>query len=154
MTDDNPFVFSFGEFVVREREYLLLKGGNGVPIEPKSFRVLVFLLRNPGRLIRKDEILNAVWADCTVSDNSLTRSIATLRRLLGDDPRDPRYIATVQTVGYRFLAQVTATPELDKSGPVQQQTGIIQIELGRVRVRIEGSVDPATLRTILEQLGR
>jgi transposase len=42
----------------------------------------------------------------------------------------------------------------DKSGPGHQQTGVIQIELGRVRVRIEGSADPATLRTILEQLGR
>jgi transposase len=42
----------------------------------------------------------------------------------------------------------------DKSIPSQQQTGVIQIELGRVRVRVEGSVDPATLRTILEQLGR
>jgi Tol biopolymer transport system component/DNA-binding winged helix-turn-helix (wHTH) protein len=118
VTDHNPFVFSFGEFVVREREYLLVKAGNAVPVEPKSFRVLLFLLRNSGRLIRKDEILNAVWADCTVSDNSLTRSIATLRRLLGDDPREPRYIATVQTVGYRFLAQVTATPELATSEKV------------------------------------
>ncbi len=42
----------------------------------------------------------------------------------------------------------------DKSGPARQQTGVIQIELGRVRIRIEGSADPATLRTILEQLGR
>jgi transposase len=42
----------------------------------------------------------------------------------------------------------------DKPGPIHQQTGVVQIELGRVRVRIEGSVDPATLRTILEQLGR
>ena len=64
------------------------------------------MLQNPGRLIEKDEILNAVWNDCSVSDNSLTRSIATLRRLLGDDSREPRYIATVQTIGYRFLCPV------------------------------------------------
>ena len=42
----------------------------------------------------------------------------------------------------------------ERSGPVHQQTGIIQIELGQVRVRVEGSVDPATLRIVLEQLGR
>jgi Tol biopolymer transport system component/DNA-binding winged helix-turn-helix (wHTH) protein len=99
-------VFSFGEFEVREEEFLLIKGGETVPVEPKVFRVLLFLLRNPGRLVKKDEILNAVWEDYSVSDNSLTRSIATLRRLLGDDARESRYIATVQTVGYRFVCPV------------------------------------------------
>src|SRR6201987_6538597 len=112
MTEHGPLVFRFDDVEVREREFLLIKGGEAASVEPKAFRVLLFLLRNPGRLVKKDEILNAVWDDCSVSDNSLTRSIATLRRLLGDDPREPRYIATVQTVGYRFLAPVTSTPAL------------------------------------------
>jgi DNA-binding response OmpR family regulator len=77
--------------------------------EPKAFRVLVFLLRNPHRLISKDELPDPVWNDCAVSENSLTRSIALLRRLLGDDTREPRYIATVPTVGYRFLCDVEVT---------------------------------------------
>jgi Tol biopolymer transport system component/DNA-binding winged helix-turn-helix (wHTH) protein len=106
VTDHKPFVFRFGEFEVREREFLLIKAGEAVPVEPKAFRVLLFLLRNPERLVTKDEILQEVWSDYSVSDNSLTRSIATLRRLLGDDSRDPRYIATVQTIGYRFLSPV------------------------------------------------
>ena len=106
MTDHNSFVFRFGEFEVREQEFLLIKGGDSVAVEPKAFRVLLFLLQNPGRVIRKDEILAAVWDDTAVSDNSLTRSIATLRRLLGDDSREPRYIVTVPTVGYRFLCLV------------------------------------------------
>jgi Tol biopolymer transport system component/DNA-binding winged helix-turn-helix (wHTH) protein len=107
VTDHKPFVFTFGDFEVKEREFLLIKGGEATSVEPKAFRVLLFLLRNPGRLVTKDEILKAVWSDYSVSDNSLTRSIATLRRLLGDDSRDPRYIATVQTIGYRFLSPVT-----------------------------------------------
>jgi Tol biopolymer transport system component/DNA-binding winged helix-turn-helix (wHTH) protein len=106
VADHKPIVFRFGEFEVREREYLLIKAGESAPVEPKAFRVLLFLLQNPGRLVKKDEILNAVWDDCSVSDNSLTRSVATLRRLLGDDPREPQYIATVQTVGYRFVCPV------------------------------------------------
>ena len=118
MTDHKPFVFRFGEFEVREREFLLIKAGESVPVEPKAFRVLLFLLRNPGRLVKKDEILNAVWDDCSVSDNSLTRSIATLRRLLGDDSREPRYIATVETVGYRFVSKVEAS-ENPESQPRQ-----------------------------------
>jgi Tol biopolymer transport system component len=74
--------------------------------------VLLLLLRNPGRLVTKEEILSTVWTDAAVSDNSLTRSIATLRRLLGDDKREPRYIATVHTVGYRFLCDVQVMAEL------------------------------------------
>ena len=111
MTAHNPIVFKFGEFEVKEHEFLLIRDGEAQPVEPKAFRVLLFLLRNPGRLVKKDEILNAVWDDCAVSDNSLTRSIATLRKLLCDDAREPRYIATVQTVGYRFLLPVEATEE-------------------------------------------
>ena len=56
MTDHKSFVFRFGEFEVKEREFLLIKASGAVPVEPKAFRVLLFLLRNPGRLIKKDEI--------------------------------------------------------------------------------------------------
>jgi DNA-binding winged helix-turn-helix (wHTH) protein len=106
VTEQTYRVFRFGDIEVREREFLLVKAGETLPVEPKAFRVLLFLLSNPGRLVTKDEILNGVWNDCSVSDNSLTRSIATLRRLLGDDTHEPRYIATVPTVGYRFLCPV------------------------------------------------
>jgi len=111
VTDHKFSVFKFEDIEVREREFLLVKGGKALPAEPKAFRVLLFLLRNPKRLVTKDEILYAVWNDCAVSDNSLTRSIATLRRLLGDDSREPRFIATVPTVGYRFLCDVVVAEE-------------------------------------------
>jgi DNA-binding winged helix-turn-helix (wHTH) protein len=104
--EHKPFVFTFADVEVREREFCIVKAGEVLPVEPKAFRVLVFLLRNPHRLITKDELLDAVWNDCAVSENSLTRSIALLRRLLGDDTREPRYIATVPTIGYRFLCDV------------------------------------------------
>src|ERR1700754_353502 len=106
MIEHKPFVFTFADVEVREREFCIVRAGEVLPVEPKAFRVLVFLLRNPHRLITKDELLDAVWNDCAVSENSLTRSIALLRRLLGDDTREPRYIATVPTVGYRFLCDV------------------------------------------------
>jgi DNA-binding winged helix-turn-helix (wHTH) protein len=98
--------FHIRDVEVREREFCIVKAGQLSPVEPKAFRVLLVLLRSPHRLIAKDELLDAVWNDCAVSDNSLTRSIALLRRLLGDDTREPRYIATVPTVGYRFLCDV------------------------------------------------
>jgi DNA-binding winged helix-turn-helix (wHTH) protein/Tol biopolymer transport system component len=111
VTDHKLSVFKFEDIEVREREFLLVKGEKALPVEPQAFRVLLFLLRNPKRLVTKVEILNAAWNECAVSDNSLTRSIATLRRLLGDDSREPRFIATVPTLGYRFLCNVVAAEE-------------------------------------------
>src|SRR5580692_5594626 len=92
-------VFRFGDVEVREREFSLVKVGETLSIEPKAFRVLLILLRNPQKLIPKEELLNAVWGDAAVTENSLTRSIALLRKLLGDESRNPRYIETVATVG-------------------------------------------------------
>jgi DNA-binding winged helix-turn-helix (wHTH) protein len=108
MTERKCFVFRFADVEVREREFLLIKAGERISVEPKAFRVLLYMLRNPGSLIPKDEIVGSVWNDSAVSDNSLTRSIAQLRRVLGDDSREPLYILTVPTVGYRFLSEVSA----------------------------------------------
>jgi Tol biopolymer transport system component/DNA-binding winged helix-turn-helix (wHTH) protein len=110
VTEHKPFVFKFEDIEVRENEYALTRAGETVKVEPTAFRVLLYLLRNPGRLVTKDEIMAAVWHDTAVSDNSLTRSVATLRRLLDDSSREPRYIATIQTLGYRFLAPVEKVP--------------------------------------------
>ena len=111
MTAHKSPVFRFEDIEVRHGEFLLIKGTEAVPVEPKAFHVLIYLLQNPGRVVTKEEILESVWNDCAVSDNSLTRSIATLRRLLRDDTHEPRYIATVPTVGYRFLCAVKVTDE-------------------------------------------
>ena len=106
-----PFVFRFGDVEVREREFSLVKAGETLSVEPKAFRVLLILLRNPQKLIPKEELLNAVWGETAVSENSLTRSIALLRRLLGDEARDPRFIETVATVGYRWVCKVEVEEE-------------------------------------------
>ena len=55
---------------VREREFWLTKAGESLPVEPKAFRVLLTLLRNPQKLITKEELLNAVWGDVAVGDNN------------------------------------------------------------------------------------
>src|SRR5271166_5848919 len=74
------------------------------PLEPKSFRLLLFLIDNPGRALPKEEIMAVVWPDAFVSDNSLARAITQIRKALDDDPKSPRYIETVPSVGYRFIA--------------------------------------------------
>jgi len=106
MMASKSFVFRFDDVEVREREFTLVKAGKVLTVEPKAFRALLFLLHNPQRLISKDELLNTVWGDTVVTDGSLTRCIWLLRRTLGDDVNEPRYIATVSTVGYRWLCAV------------------------------------------------
>src|SRR6516225_7275195 len=106
---DKSFVFRFDDVEVREREFTLIKTGQVLTVEPKAFRALLFLLHNPQRVVSKEELLNSVWGDAAVTDGSLTRCIWLLRRLLGDDINEPRYIATVATVGYRFICPVEAT---------------------------------------------
>ena len=113
MTEHKCLVFSFANVEVREHEFCIVKDDEVLAVEPKAFRVLLVLLRNPHKLIPKDELLDSVWNDCTVSENSLTRSIALLRRLLGDDTHEPRYIATVPTVGYRRRKQTPCAPRIE-----------------------------------------
>ena len=105
------FVLRFGDFEVREREFSLVKAGAVLPVEPKAFRALLFLLHNPQKLIPKEELVKAVWGDTAVADGSLTRCIWLLRRLLEDDFNEPRYIETVATVGYRLVCPVEASED-------------------------------------------
>ncbi len=104
--------YRFDDVVVDPSNLRLTVGGVVRPVEPKSFRLLQFLIENRDRAVSKDEIFQAVWPDVTVTDNALTRAVAQVRKALDDDPKEPRYIETVPTVGYRFLAAVTtAAPE-------------------------------------------
>jgi Tol biopolymer transport system component/DNA-binding winged helix-turn-helix (wHTH) protein len=98
--------FQFDDVRVEPRAFRIWKAGREVPLEPKAFKLLLFLIENRGRLIEKAELLDAVWKDTFVTENALTREIAKLRKQLGDDPRNARYIQTVHTQGYRFIAQV------------------------------------------------
>jgi Tol biopolymer transport system component/DNA-binding winged helix-turn-helix (wHTH) protein len=116
MTVRKCFVFRFDDVELRDREFVLAKGSEVLPVEPKAFRVLQYLLRHPQKLITKDELMDAVWSDVAVSENSVARAIAQLRRLLGDDIHEPRYIATVPTVGYRFICNVEASEDLPGNG--------------------------------------
>jgi DNA-binding winged helix-turn-helix (wHTH) protein/tetratricopeptide (TPR) repeat protein len=141
MTEHKCFVFTFADVEVREREFCIVKAGQLLPVEPKAFRVLLFLLRSPHRLIKKDELLDAVWSDCAVSDNSLTRSIALLRRLLGDETREPRYIATVPTVGYRFLCDVKV---VEDSFPGPHEARLLHLQNGNEENSIEVEPLPGT----------
>ena len=75
-------------------------------VEPKAMQVLLALAEDPGRFHSKDQLIERVWSGRAVTDDCLTGAIHALRHALGDDPRNPRFIETRNTVGYRLIAEV------------------------------------------------
>ena len=103
-------MYRFDDVSVDLKRLVITRGGAHVEIEPKAFDVLRYLLEHADRLVTKDELLESVWRDTFVTPNVLTRAIAQLRRVLGDDAREARYIETVARRGYRFIALVSTDP--------------------------------------------
>lgn len=126
--DPKSFVFRFGEFEVSERELRLTRAGETLALEPKASRVLLYLLHHPGRLVTKDELLNAVWGDTAVTENSVTRAVALLRKVLDDDIREPRFIATIPTAGYRFIPPVAVSANGNQASAATVERGEITAE--------------------------
>src|SRR6266550_1957249 len=106
MTPRNCSAFVFDDVRVEPGTFQAFKAGNLIQLEPKALRLLLFLIENRGRLIEKDEILDTIWNGTHVTENALTREIGRLRKTLGDDPKAPKYIQTVHTRGYRFIAEL------------------------------------------------
>ncbi len=98
--------YEFGPFLLQPGEHLLLRDGHPVHLTPKTFETLFFLIKNRGRLVRKDELMSHIWPDVVVGEVGLARNISTLRRALGDPIDEGRYITTVPGAGYRFVALV------------------------------------------------
>src|SRR3954469_8421592 len=97
-------IYRFKSFLLNVSERQLFDQDKPVPLRPKDFDVLVFLVERAGHLVGKEEILQSVWRDSFVEEGNLSRSIHSLRRALGQDKNGNRFIETVPTKGYRFVA--------------------------------------------------
>ena len=104
-------VYEFGDFRLESAERLLLHAGKPISLTPKAFETLLVLVQSSGHVIQKDELMRRVWADAFVEEVNLARNIWTLRKALGDDHREHRYIETVPKLGYRFIAPVRELPD-------------------------------------------
>lgn len=102
--------FRVGDWTVHQAENTLCWEERSVRLEPRVMDVLVCLAEEPGRVVPKEEILAAVWSGAFVEEGALSQVIHTLRKTLGDDARQPRYIQTIPKRGYRLVAPVA--PEL------------------------------------------
>lgn len=129
-----PRGYSFGQFRIDVTTYELRRDGDLIAISPKAFDALLMLVRNKDRAVSKDELMDSVWPDANVTEDSLTQCISTLRRALGDDSNHPKFIATVARRGYRFIAaaepllpppvaapEVAAPEEVPFAAPIEER---------------------------------
>lgn len=126
-----PSLYEFDEFRLDPDKRLLYKQGELVSMTPRVFDTLLYLSQNRGRVIPKDELMRAIWPDAFVEENNLNQNISTLRRALGENRGDNRYIITVPGHGYRFVGSIN--PVIDRvtaaavSPPVQKRTRLIAL---------------------------
>jgi Tol biopolymer transport system component/DNA-binding winged helix-turn-helix (wHTH) protein len=100
--------YKFGPYRLDVAEQRLLHGGRVLPLTPKVFDVLRVLVENHGHLVEKERLIAEVWNDTFVEEGALSRSISVLRKTLGENGGESKYIETVPKRGYRFIAPVTA----------------------------------------------
>lgn len=98
--------YAFGAFRLNSRTRELSHDGHAISLTPKAFDTLWILVTRADRIVEKSELMQLVWPDSFVGEDSLTQNIATLRKALGDSSDRPQYIATVSRRGYRFVALV------------------------------------------------
>jgi eukaryotic-like serine/threonine-protein kinase len=104
-------LYEFGPFRVDPEKEILFRDGEPVPLTPKTFQILLVLVRHSREVVTKDDLMKAVWPDTFVEETNLTRNIFTLRKALGESPQDHQYVLTVPGRGYRLAESVRLVPD-------------------------------------------
>jgi DNA-binding winged helix-turn-helix (wHTH) protein/TolB-like protein/Tfp pilus assembly protein PilF len=99
-------IYQFDEYLIDTVEETLRRNGEKVIINRRTFQVLRLLVERAGQIVTKQEFFDTVWADAFVQDNSLTVTMTTLRKALGDDAKQARFIENLPRKGYRFIGEV------------------------------------------------
>jgi eukaryotic-like serine/threonine-protein kinase len=119
----NPSRFyDFGPFRVDAVNRLLLRERDIVPLTPKVFDILLVFVTNSGRMLEKEDLMKQVWPESFVEEGNLTRNVSTLRKALGESPREHQYIVTVPGRGYRFVAPVVEVQDCGGDLVIQEVT--------------------------------
>jgi Tol biopolymer transport system component/DNA-binding winged helix-turn-helix (wHTH) protein len=137
--------YEFGEFRIDARERLLSKDGKLIPVNFKSFDVLLVLIQNQGQLLEKEELMNRVWAEAIVEEANLKNCISALRKALGDTPGQSRYIQTLPKLGYKFVAPVIILPD-EKAELIVERHTLTEVMIESASVTFsedESAVDAA-----------
>jgi len=100
-------ILRIGAWCVNPVSGQISRDGETARLEARAMRLLMCLAERPGEVVSIDDLLNQVWPGIAVTPDSVYQAVASLRRLLGDDPKQPAYIATVPRLGYRMVATVS-----------------------------------------------
>jgi DNA-binding winged helix-turn-helix (wHTH) protein/TolB-like protein len=133
MNDPSTARLRIGDWRLDAAAGRLERGHESVRLEARTLRLLLELAARPGEAVSQDELLERVWAGVIVTPDSVYQAVAQLRRLLGDDPRRPRYVATVPRLGYRLVAPVapwTGAPASIRRPPVWAATAAAVVLVG------------------------
>lgn len=106
-----------GEWGVGPTASEISRGGESIRLEFRAMRLLLYLSERPGEVVSIDELIRQVWSGVHVSPDSVYQAVASLRRILGDDPKEPTYIETVPRLGYRLVAPVRTHSDLAVEDP-------------------------------------
>jgi transcriptional activator of cad operon len=111
-----------GDWSVNPMSGQISRGEDTIRVEARMMRLLLCLAENAGEVVSIDELLSQVWPGVIVTPDSVYQAVASLRRLLGDDPKQPIYIATVPRLGYRMVATVDSRTD-DPAAPPDRARG-------------------------------
>ncbi|MFZ0796761.1 MAG: protein kinase [Terriglobales bacterium] len=106
MNEKTRHLYGFGPFRLDPKECLLILDGKPVPLPPKAFETLLFLVENAGHLVDKDELIRRLWPDTFVEDGNVAKHVSLLRKILSEATNGREYIETIPKHGYRFVAEV------------------------------------------------
>ncbi len=112
--------YSFGHFDLDAEQRVIRRDGKKIALPPKAFDLLFYLVRNPLRLVTKEELLRAVWPDSFVEEGNLTQNIFLLRKALTTENDDVRYIVTIPGRGYQFTSVVEMADQPSEAGELLQ----------------------------------
>jgi DNA-binding winged helix-turn-helix (wHTH) protein/tetratricopeptide (TPR) repeat protein len=141
--------WAFGDCVLSEELFQLRRAGRVIRLEPKVFHVFRFLVENRERVVTKAEILDAVWPGEAITESVLPRSVAVIRRAVGDDRARQHVIETVHGHGYRFVAPLNDRPPravAEEDGPSEARVpataeGSDFVGRGEVLARLRQALD-------------
>jgi TolB-like protein/DNA-binding winged helix-turn-helix (wHTH) protein/tetratricopeptide (TPR) repeat protein len=108
-------VYRFDNFLADPETWKLSRDGQEIHLEPVVLSLLIYLIENRERLVTRNELMDTVWGDTVISESALTKAVARLRKALGDDSVTHRYLETVRSRGYRFVADVEEIESADQS---------------------------------------
>ena len=115
--------YRFSGHILSPARRTLVRDGRELPLIPRCFDLLVLLIERRDEAVSRNDILDSVWSDVVVSDGALSQAVRTLRRTLGDDPREPTFIRTMPRHGYRFVCDdVVEEPDVGSLEPARATT--------------------------------